>query len=155
MKAHFVGAHPILLGPRENKKHVDLMHEHVIWDAWQKQASLRYKDLTYEVRVDRGENGRGLYTVRLVCPTASVEGTMSRYTIQRVSGEAKHQEPKANAKNLHIDTHLLIPIDEQLMFEAVGGSNKGHVYGFGSHLQQSLQSTVEAATTRHRFLRYL
>ncbi|KAI5672737.1 hypothetical protein M9H77_13101 [Catharanthus roseus] len=28
------------------------MHEHAIWDAWEKRALLCYKDLMYEVRMD-------------------------------------------------------------------------------------------------------
>ncbi|KAI5663723.1 hypothetical protein M9H77_23046 [Catharanthus roseus] len=39
---------------------------------------------------------------------------------------------KANAERLHIETGSSIPTDEQLMFEATDGSNKGNVNGFGS-----------------------
>ncbi|KAI5663601.1 hypothetical protein M9H77_22924 [Catharanthus roseus] len=116
----------------------DPIHERAIWDAWQKQASLLYKNLMYKVQVlgyqhdcmtivqytslcdewgleaykerlrrhgrtvyrdvvVRGststsvglavENGRGLCTVRPICPTASAEGTVGRYTIQQVLGK--------------------------------------------------------------------
>ncbi|KAI5678237.1 hypothetical protein M9H77_09187 [Catharanthus roseus] len=37
-----------------------------------------------------------------------------------------------DADCLHIETGSPISTDEQLMFEAASGSNKGHVYGFGS-----------------------
>ncbi|KAI5663007.1 hypothetical protein M9H77_22330 [Catharanthus roseus] len=40
------------------------------------------------------EDGRGLHTVGTVCPTASTEGTMGRYMIRQVLGEAKYQELK-------------------------------------------------------------
>ncbi|KAI5683705.1 hypothetical protein M9H77_04933 [Catharanthus roseus] len=46
---------------------------------------------------------------------------------------AKYQKLMENAKRLHIETGPPILTDEQLMFEAASGSNKGHVYGFGSH----------------------
>ncbi|KAI5671933.1 hypothetical protein M9H77_12297 [Catharanthus roseus] len=55
--------------------------------------------------------------------------------------EAKYQELKANAEHLHIMTYSPIPTDEQLMFEAGSGSNKGHVCGFSS---QSAAITVES-----------
>ncbi|KAI5672848.1 hypothetical protein M9H77_13212 [Catharanthus roseus] len=57
-----------------------------------------------------GEDGRGLYTVR----------------------NAKYQELKANSERLHIKIDSPILTDEQLMFEAVGASNKSPVYGFNS-----------------------
>ncbi|KAI5656952.1 hypothetical protein M9H77_25745 [Catharanthus roseus] len=53
---------------------------------------------------------------------------------------AKYQELKANTERLHIDIGSPILTDEQLMFEAAGGSNKGYVYGFDS---QSAAITVE------------
>ncbi|KAI5669772.1 hypothetical protein M9H77_19625 [Catharanthus roseus] len=49
-------------------------------------------------------------------------------------------ELKENVECLHIETDSLMQTDEQLMFEAAGGSNKGHVYGFAS---QSATITVE------------
>ncbi|KAI5683186.1 hypothetical protein M9H77_04414 [Catharanthus roseus] len=63
MKAHFVDAHPSFGKVPDRIKNMwytkfrkryrwDPMHESAIWDAWQKRASLRYKDLIYEVRVD-------------------------------------------------------------------------------------------------------
>ncbi|KAI5666924.1 hypothetical protein M9H77_16777 [Catharanthus roseus] len=158
------------------------MHERAIWDAWQKRASLRYKDLMYKVRNDgyqlnwmtiaqytslcnewgskaykkrveaaqqnqlqcpskhtggsrsfiecflitfkfessfmfvAGEDGRGLWTVGTICPTASVEE------------RAKYQELKANVECTYIETGSPILIDEQLIFEDASGNNKGHVY---------------------------
>ncbi|KAI5672227.1 hypothetical protein M9H77_12591 [Catharanthus roseus] len=68
-----------------------------------------------------GEDGRGLRTIRTVCPTASTERTVGRYTIRPILGKVKCQELK-------------------LMFEAAGGSNMGHVYGFCS---QSATVTAE------------
>ncbi|KAI5666795.1 hypothetical protein M9H77_16648 [Catharanthus roseus] len=67
-----------------------------------------------------GEYGRGLRTIRFVCPSVSAEGT------------AKYQELTMNAERLHTETSSCILTDEQLMFEAAGGNDKGHVYGFGS-----------------------
>ncbi|KAI5677246.1 hypothetical protein M9H77_08196 [Catharanthus roseus] len=55
-----------------------------------------------------GEDGRGLRTVGIVCPTASAERTMGRYTIQPILGE----ELKANAGCLHIETGSPILTDE-------------------------------------------
>ncbi|KAI5649039.1 hypothetical protein M9H77_35044 [Catharanthus roseus] len=63
VKAHFVESRPSF-GKVPNKvKNMwytefrkryrwDPMHEHAIRDAWQKRASLRHKDLMYEVQVD-------------------------------------------------------------------------------------------------------
>ncbi|KAI5667675.1 hypothetical protein M9H77_17528 [Catharanthus roseus] len=59
MKAHFVEAHPSFgkvldrikkMRYAESRKRYrwDPMHERAIWDAWQKRASLLYKDLMYE-----------------------------------------------------------------------------------------------------------
>ncbi|KAI5670558.1 hypothetical protein M9H77_10922 [Catharanthus roseus] len=81
------------------------MHEHAIWDAWHKRASLRYKNLMYEMTTAQftnllGEDGQGLCIVGTICPTASAEGTVDRYTIR----SAKYQEMKANANHLYIDT---------------------------------------------------
>ncbi|KAI5676463.1 hypothetical protein M9H77_07413 [Catharanthus roseus] len=45
MKAHFIEAH-LSLGKK--KYRWDPMHEHAIWDAWQKQISLQYKGFMYE-----------------------------------------------------------------------------------------------------------
>ncbi|KAI5658521.1 hypothetical protein M9H77_27314 [Catharanthus roseus] len=53
-----------------------------------------------------GETRRSICTIRVVHSTASAKGTVGRYAIRRVLGK--------------------------LMFEAAGGSNKGHIYGFGS-----------------------
>ncbi|KAI5677479.1 hypothetical protein M9H77_08429 [Catharanthus roseus] len=74
-----------------------------------------------------GEDGRSLCIVENVSPTGSAKGTMGRYMIRPIL--AKYQELKANAEHLHIETSSPIPTDEQLMFEATGGRNKGHVYG--------------------------
>ncbi|KAI5672507.1 hypothetical protein M9H77_12871 [Catharanthus roseus] len=41
-------------------------------------------------------------------------------------------ELKANAECRRIETDSPVPPNEQLMFEATGSSNKGHVYGFYS-----------------------
>ncbi|KAI5676667.1 hypothetical protein M9H77_07617 [Catharanthus roseus] len=49
-------------------------------------------------------------------------------------------ELKANVERFNVETGSPIPNDEQLMFEAGGGSNKGHVYGFCS---QAAAITVE------------
>ncbi|KAI5675867.1 hypothetical protein M9H77_06817 [Catharanthus roseus] len=117
----------------QKKYRWDPLHKHAIWDAWEKRASLHYKDLMYEVpytslcnvwssdafkkkreAAQRNhlqghggqgpENRRGICTFRVVRATASAEGTNGSTT----------------------------PTDEQLMFEATGGSNKGHVYSFCS-----------------------
>ncbi|KAI5677655.1 hypothetical protein M9H77_08605 [Catharanthus roseus] len=56
-------------------------------------------------------------------------GTVYRAVVVR--GPVKYQELKANAERLHIETRSPMLTDEQLMFEATGGSNKGHVYSFG------------------------
>ncbi|KAI5672297.1 hypothetical protein M9H77_12661 [Catharanthus roseus] len=45
---------------------------------------------------------------------------------------AKYLELTANVERLHIETGYGVLSDEQLIFEATGGSNKGYVYGFGS-----------------------
>ncbi|KAI5661688.1 hypothetical protein M9H77_21011 [Catharanthus roseus] len=74
------------------------------------------------------EDGRGLHTVRTVCPTTSAER------------KAKYQEMKTNMEKLHIETGSPILTEEQLMFEVASGSNKDHVYGFGS---KSTVVTVE------------
>ncbi|KAI5681718.1 hypothetical protein M9H77_02946 [Catharanthus roseus] len=66
-----------------------------------------------------GEDGQGLRIVGPLYPIASPEGTVGRYTIQRVLGEA-------NAERLHIETGSPIPTDEH---KAASGC---HVYGFGS-----------------------
>ncbi|KAI5677798.1 hypothetical protein M9H77_08748 [Catharanthus roseus] len=58
--------------------------------------------------------------------------------------KAKYQELKDNAECLHIETGSPISTDEQLMFEATSGSNKGHVYGFGSHSSLSLVPLVSS-----------
>ncbi|KAI5683266.1 hypothetical protein M9H77_04494 [Catharanthus roseus] len=84
------------------------------------------------------KDGVGLCTIKTVCPTASAERTVCRYTIRPVLGE----ELKANVQCLHIETGLPIPTNEQLMFKAAGGSNKGHVYGFSLH---SISSSVSSA----------
>ncbi|KAI5663280.1 hypothetical protein M9H77_22603 [Catharanthus roseus] len=94
-------------------------------------ASLSYLPLT-------GENGQGLCIVRSVCPTASAEGTVGRYMIQRVLDE----ELKANTEHLYIEIGSPILTYKQLMFRAFNGSNKEHVYGYSS------QST--AITVKHR-----
>ncbi|KAI5675408.1 hypothetical protein M9H77_06358 [Catharanthus roseus] len=72
--------------------------------------------------------GHSLSGIRVVHPTASAKGTVGQYVISRILGE----ELKANTKRLHIKTGSPMPTDKQLMFEATGGSNKGHAYGFGS-----------------------
>ncbi|KAI5683032.1 hypothetical protein M9H77_04260 [Catharanthus roseus] len=64
----------------------------------------------------------------VVYPTTLSKETVSRNAIRQTFGK----ELKANAECLHIETSSSMPTDEQLMFEAAGGSNKGHVYGFGS-----------------------
>ncbi|KAI5662321.1 hypothetical protein M9H77_21644 [Catharanthus roseus] len=68
-----------------------------------------------------GEDGRGLHTIETVYSTT-------------VFCEAKYQELEANVECLHIEIGLPIPTDEQLMFEAAGDSNKGHIYSFTSQL---------------------
>ncbi|KAI5677017.1 hypothetical protein M9H77_07967 [Catharanthus roseus] len=103
----------------------------------------------------RGENGLGLCTVGPVCPTALAEGTVGRYTIQRVLGDGKYQELKANAECLHIDTGSPIPTDEQLMFEAAVAATRAMSMVSAHSLQPSPQNVGEAAATRHQFLRYL
>ncbi|KAI5677865.1 hypothetical protein M9H77_08815 [Catharanthus roseus] len=89
-----------------------------------------------------GEDGRGLRTIKTVCPIASTEGIVGRYTIRPVLGKANYQELKANAECLHVETGSPILTEEQLMCEVVGGSNKGHIHGFGS------QSTAVTAERR-------
>ncbi|KAI5681431.1 hypothetical protein M9H77_02659 [Catharanthus roseus] len=72
-------------------------------------------------------------------------------------GVVKYQELKANIERLHIETSSSMLINEQLMFEAAGGSNKGHVYGFGFWLRicnHHRLATGEAAA-RHQFRWYL
>ncbi|KAI5667694.1 hypothetical protein M9H77_17547 [Catharanthus roseus] len=49
-------------------------------------------------------------------------------------------ELKANTECHHIETALLMQTDEQLMFQSVGGNNKGHVYCLGP---QSIAITTE------------
>ncbi|KAI5652432.1 hypothetical protein M9H77_29619 [Catharanthus roseus] len=88
--------------------------------AWWPGALQAHRGFRSFIEWVTGEDRLGLCTVRPVCPIASAEGT------------AKYQELKANAEYLHIETGSPIPTDEQLMFEATGCSNKGHVYGFGS-----------------------
>ncbi|KAI5682470.1 hypothetical protein M9H77_03698 [Catharanthus roseus] len=44
----------------------------------------------------------------------------------------KYHELKANTERLHTETGSPKSTDEQLMFEAISGNNKGHVYAFGS-----------------------
>ncbi|KAI5672506.1 hypothetical protein M9H77_12870 [Catharanthus roseus] len=61
-----------------------------------------------------GENGQGICIIRVVHPTASPKGI-------------KYQELKANTECLHIETGSPLQTEVQFMFEAVGGSNKGHV----------------------------
>ncbi|KAI5659134.1 hypothetical protein M9H77_27927 [Catharanthus roseus] len=75
-----------------------------------------------------GKDEQGLRNVGIVCPTASAEGTVGRYTIRPILGN----ELKANTERLHTKTGSPIPIHEQLMIEASSGSNKRNVYGFGS-----------------------
>ncbi|KAI5680991.1 hypothetical protein M9H77_02218 [Catharanthus roseus] len=58
-------------------------------------------------------------------------GTVCRGVVPGV----KYQELKANIERLHIETSSSMLINEQLMFEAAGGSNKGHIYGFGFWLR--------------------
>ncbi|KAI5680859.1 hypothetical protein M9H77_02086 [Catharanthus roseus] len=81
-----------------------------------------------------GEDGRGLRTVRTVCPTTSTE---------RPVGQILGAE--GNAECLHIETGLPISTDEQLMFETASGSNKGHIYGFRS---QSAAVTMPGGSNR-------
>ncbi|KAI5654483.1 hypothetical protein M9H77_31670 [Catharanthus roseus] len=98
------------------------MHERVIWDAWHKRASLRYKDLMYEMQ------------------TVGYQPdwmTTAQYTSLC---DEWGSELKANTERLHIEVGSSILTNEQLMFEAAGGSNKGHVYSFDS---QSTAVTAE------------
>ncbi|KAI5676176.1 hypothetical protein M9H77_07126 [Catharanthus roseus] len=62
---------------------------------------------------------------RLARSTASTEGTVGQYTIRSVLSEAKYHQLKANTKRLHIESSMPILTDEQLMFKATDGSNKG------------------------------
>ncbi|KAI5658832.1 hypothetical protein M9H77_27625 [Catharanthus roseus] len=78
-----------------------------VWDAYKKKRETAQKNRLH----GRGGQGPGKHTGG------------SRSFIEWL---------KANAEHLHIETGSPIPSDEQLMFEAAGGSNKGHVYGFGS-----------------------
>ncbi|KAI5652869.1 hypothetical protein M9H77_30056 [Catharanthus roseus] len=71
------------------------------------------------------EDGRGLRTVGTVCPTASTEWTVGRYTIRPVLSDA-------NTERLHVESGSPILTDEQLMFEVFGDSNNSHVYDFNS-----------------------
>ncbi|KAI5664425.1 hypothetical protein M9H77_23748 [Catharanthus roseus] len=122
MKEHFVEAHASLgkiLDRIKNLWYVefgkryrwDRLHEHDILDAWEKWASLHYKDLMYEV---------------------------------------KYQELKMNTEHHHIETSLPIPTDKQLMFEVAGGSNKGHVYGFGSQFTAITAEQWGSSSSLHR-----
>ncbi|KAI5649895.1 hypothetical protein M9H77_35900 [Catharanthus roseus] len=128
MKAHFIEAYPSFWKVPDKMKSMwciefgkryrwDPMHERTIRDAWKRRASLRYKDLMYEVHTNRYQPNW------MTTPQNTSLWTVSRYTIRPVLGE----ELKANAECLHIET-------------AAGGSNKGHVYGFGS---QSAVVTVK------------
>ncbi|KAI5667499.1 hypothetical protein M9H77_17352 [Catharanthus roseus] len=133
MKAHLVEAHPSFWKVSDRIKNMwytkfgkryrwDPMHERAILDAWQKQASLRYKDLMYEVGIQ--EEARG----------GTAESAIGAWWPGAWQAHRwdKYQELKANAKRLHIETGSPILNNEQLMFEAAGGSNNGHVYGVGS-----------------------
>ncbi|KAI5666452.1 hypothetical protein M9H77_16305 [Catharanthus roseus] len=73
---------------------------------------------------------------------------------QRVLGEAKYQEPKANAKCLHIETGSPILTDEQLMFEGLSVAAIRATFMVSAHsLQPSPQSAGKATAARHQFLR--
>ncbi|KAI5671787.1 hypothetical protein M9H77_12151 [Catharanthus roseus] len=99
------------------------MDENAIRDAWEKRASLRYKDLMYEEKMGEAFAQSELYVL-----------------LHQQKGIPKYQELKANEKCLHIENGSPMLTDEQLTFEAAGGSKKGHVYGFGS---QSAAITAE------------
>ncbi|KAI5668671.1 hypothetical protein M9H77_18524 [Catharanthus roseus] len=62
---------------------------------------------------------------------------------------AKYQERKANVKRLHIKTSLPIPIDEQLMFEAVDGSTR---HRGGSSSSMSSVPSVSSAADHEAFI---
>ncbi|KAI5668240.1 hypothetical protein M9H77_18093 [Catharanthus roseus] len=150
MNAYFLEAHPSFGKAPDRMKNMwytefgkkyrwDSMHERAIWDAWQRWASLRYKDLMYEEAYKkRQEASQQNWLQRRDSQGPGKHTGGSRSFIEW----AKCQKLKANMERLHIETSLPIPIDEQLMFEAVGRSDNNHVYDFGS------QST--AVTTERR-----
>ncbi|KAI5667226.1 hypothetical protein M9H77_17079 [Catharanthus roseus] len=143
----------------------DPLHEHAIWDAWQKRASLRYKDLMYERahmlsrsgRRHRGTVCRGMVPRGSASTLADLDHSMSggrkwarhlqnqSCTSYCISKRDNGSTPeilgaKGEREHLHIEISSPIPTDEQLMFDVAGGSNKGHVYDFGS---QSAAITIE------------
>ncbi|KAI5657983.1 hypothetical protein M9H77_26776 [Catharanthus roseus] len=141
----------------------DPLHEHTTWDAWEKWVSLRYKDLMYEMLPRRGEKWhRGIVFKGMVARgsastpmglghSLSSKRKWARHLYNRVvhptssaKGIAKYQELKVNAKHLHIKNGSPIPTDEQLMFEAVGGSNKCHRQRSSSMLSVSSISSAAA-----------
>ncbi|KAI5676697.1 hypothetical protein M9H77_07647 [Catharanthus roseus] len=140
MKKHFVEAHASFGKIPNRIKNLwytkfrkmyqwNPLHEHAIWDAWEKRASLRYKDLIYEMLSRRsGRRHRGIVYRGVVTrgPASAPAGLAGKNGRGEISGA------KAERKRLHIETDFPILTDEQLMFEAAGGSNKGHIYSFGS-----------------------
>ncbi|KAI5659140.1 hypothetical protein M9H77_27933 [Catharanthus roseus] len=109
----------------------DPMHEHAIRDAWQRWASLQYKDLMYKVHTD-GYQSDWMSTAQYMslCDEWGYKNRreVGRYTIGPILGE----ELKANTERLHIETGSPISINKQLMLDAAGGNNRDNVYGFGS-----------------------
>ncbi|KAI5650313.1 hypothetical protein M9H77_36318 [Catharanthus roseus] len=72
--------------------------------------------------------GLGLHTIGITCPTASVKGTVDRYTIRPVLGEAKYQELKANSECLYIVTGSPILTDDHYR-RVLGRQQQIHVFG--------------------------
>ncbi|KAI5668471.1 hypothetical protein M9H77_18324 [Catharanthus roseus] len=196
MKAHFFEVHPsfgkvpriknMLYTEFEKRYRWDPMHERAIWDAWHRRASLRYKDLMYEVRANRYQPNwitTGQYTSlcdewgrrntrrgerrhsRTGCKSVVARGSTStsrsrsyikwerRWVRPLHSRNSKYKDLKANAECLHIETCSPILTDKQLMFEAAGGSNKGHVYGLQSVIV-TIEHRGDSNNSMLRFFRY-
>ncbi|KAI5666554.1 hypothetical protein M9H77_16407 [Catharanthus roseus] len=162
----------------------DPMHDRVIWDTWEKRASLRYTDLMYEVRVDKyqpnwmttvqytslcdGRGGQGLASIPAGLGVENGRGirkirvvrptALVKGTVGRHAIQRVLDQisgAKGNAECLHIETSSLILIDEQLIFEAAYGKTRVMYTVLAHNLWPSPTSDGEVVTTRHRYCRYL
>ncbi|KAI5657198.1 hypothetical protein M9H77_25991 [Catharanthus roseus] len=109
-----------------------------LYDVWSSDAFKKKQEVAQRnVLQEHDGRGPGKYTGG---SRRLHNQSCTSYCISKRDNASTYDEPKANVECLHIENCSPMPTDEQLMFEATDGSNKGHVYDFGS---QSAAITTE------------
>ncbi|KAI5653973.1 hypothetical protein M9H77_31160 [Catharanthus roseus] len=119
----------------------DLIHKRAIWDAWEKWASLCYKDLIYKQK----KMGETFAQLELYVLVNYQKGQW--VDTRRILGK----ELKANAECRHIEIGSPMPTDEQLMLRQPVAATWAMSTILAQNLQPSPRSDGEAVASCHWF----